>query len=240
MLQLTLTGASQVKTFDRFNYRIFTFDKPLQPGERATLAFHTVMAQRGFKNSGNTTRLVDNGSFVNNFEFAPIIGMDRSRLLQDRAKRRKYGLPSDLRPPKLEDRAAQARNYLANADWVNADITVTTDADQTPVAPGYRVSDETLGGRRTIRYRTDAPVLNFFSVQSARYAIRKVDYKGVELAIYYDPQHPWNVQKMIKALETGLDYYQANFSPYQFHQVRVLEFPAPQGDSAESFANTIA
>ncbi|MGH6966328.1 MAG: ABC transporter permease/M1 family aminopeptidase [Phenylobacterium sp.] len=238
VLQLELTGASKVRTFDRFNYRIFTFDKPLQPGEHATLAFHTVMAQRGFKNSGNTTRLVDNGSFVNNFEFAPIIGMDRSRLLQDRAKRRKYGLPSDLRPPKLEDRAAQARNYVANADWVNGDVTITTDADQTPVAPGYRVSDETRGGRRTIRYRTDAPVLNFFSVQSARYAIRKVDYKGVELAIYYDPQHPWNVEKMIKALETGLDYYQANFSPYQFRQARILEFP-DYAQFAQAFANTM-
>jgi aminopeptidase N len=41
-------------------------------------------------------------------------------------------------------------------------------------------------------------------------------------------------------MEAGLDYYQANFSPYQFHQVRVLEFPSPQGEFAQSFANTIA
>ena len=40
-------------------------------------------------------------------------------------------------------------------------------------------------------------------------------------------------------MEAGLDYYQANYSPYQFHQVRVLEFPAPQGPFAQSFANTI-
>jgi aminopeptidase N len=175
---------------------------------------------------------------VNNAEFAPIIGMSRDGLLQDRAKRRKYGLAPQLRPAKLEDRSAQARNYVGDADWVNADITVTTDADQTPIAPGYRVSDVTKDGRRTIRYRTDAPVLHFFSVQSARYAIRKVDYKGVELAIYYDPQHPWNVARMIKALETGLDYYQANFSPYQFRQARILEFP-DYAQFAQAFANTM-
>ena len=29
--------------------------------------------------------------------------MDRARLLQDRTKRRKYHLPPQLRPPKLED-----------------------------------------------------------------------------------------------------------------------------------------
>jgi len=237
-LQMSVNGASKVKTFDRFNYRIFTFDRPLPPGGQTALSFQTVMQQRGFKNSGNTTRLVDNGTFVNNFEFAPVIGMDRNSLLQDRAKRRKYGLPPQLRPPKLEDRAAQARNYLANADWVNADISVTTDADQTPVAPGYRISDVTRKGRRTIRFQTDAPVLNFFSVQSARYAIKRDVYKGVELAVYYDAQHPWNVDRMIGALKTGLDYYQANFSPYQFHQARILEFP-DYDRFAQAFANTM-
>ncbi|WP_293905049.1 M1 family aminopeptidase [Phenylobacterium sp.] len=237
-LQMSVNGASKVKTFDRFNYRIFTFDRPLMPGERTALSFQTVMFQDGFKNSGNTTRLVDNGTFVDNFEFGPVVGMDRDRLLQDRAKRRKYGLPPQLRPPKLEDRSAQARNYLANASWVNADISVTTDADQTPVAPGYRISDVTRNGRRTIRFRTDAPVLNFFSVQSARYAIKREVYKGVELAVYYDAQHPWNVDRMIRSLKTGLDYYQANFSPYQFRQARILEFP-DYAQFAQSFANTM-
>jgi aminopeptidase N len=237
-VQMAVNGARRVRTYDRFNYRIFTFDRPLMPGERTALSFETLMTQRGFKNSGNTTRIVDNGTFVNNFEFGPLIGMDRSRLLQDRAKRRKYGLPPQLRPPKLEDRSAQARNYVGNADWVNADFNVTTDADQTPVAPGYRISDVTRDGRRTIRYRTDAPVLNFFSVQSADYAIKREVYKGVELAIYYDRQHPWNVDRMITALKTGLDYYQANFSPYQFRQARILEFPAYE-TFAQAFANTM-
>jgi aminopeptidase N len=147
-------------------------------------------------------------------------------------------LPAELRPPKLEDLSATRRNYLANADWVNADIRVTTDADQTPVAPGYRISDQTRGQRRTIRYRTDAPVLNFFSVQSARYAIRRQTYKGVELAVYYHPQHAWNVDKMLAALRTGLDYYQANFGPYQFRQARIVEFP-DYAQFAQAFANTM-
>ena len=237
-LQMSLNGARRVQTFDRYNYRIFTFDQPLQPGQTAALSFQTRMMQRGFRNSRNTTRLVDNGTFVDNFEFAPVVGMGRYGLLQDRAKRRKYGLTPQLRPPKLEDRTAQTRNYLANADWVHADITLTTDADQTPIAPGYRVSDVTRNGRRTIRYRTDAPVLNFFSVQSARYKIQRETYKGVELAIYYDAQHPWNVDRMLGSLKTGLDYYQANFSPYQFRQARILEFP-DYAQFAQAFANTM-
>jgi ABC-2 type transport system permease protein len=236
--EIRFSAPVREQRFDRFNYRILTLERPMQPGEAATLSFRTLIHQRGFKNRGNITRVVDNGTFVNNFEFAPVIGMDRRGVLQDRAKRRKYGLPAELRPAKLEDRAAQARNYLANADWVNADITVSTVADQTPIAPGYRVSDVTQDGRRTIRYRTDAPVLHFFSVQSARYAIKRQMHRGVELAIYYDPQHPWNVDKMLAALRTGLDYFQANFSPYQFRQARILEFPG-YATFAQAFANTM-
>ncbi len=238
VLQLALTGAKVSKIYDRFNYTIFTFDQPLAPGLASTLTFETELAQRGFRNSGNITSVVDNGTFVNNFQFAPIIGMNRGQLLQDRAKRRKYGLPPQLRPPKLEDRAAQAKNYLANADWVNARIAITTEADQTPIAPGYLISDVTENGRRTAVFQTDAPVLNFFSIQSARYAVRKVMHKGVELAVYYDAQHPWNVDRMLKAMGTGLDYYQANFGAYQFHQARIIEFP-DYAEFAQAFANTM-
>jgi ABC-2 type transport system permease protein len=94
-------------------------------------------------------------------------------------------------------------------------------------------------GRRTVHFVPDAPMLNFFSAQSARYAVARVPYKGVDISVYYDPQHPWNVGRIQRVIETGLDYYQANFSPYQFRQMRILEFPDPQGQFAESFANTV-
>lgn len=230
-------GATLLRDWPRFNYRIYRFARPLQPGEKVTLSFRTRVAQKGFKVSNNLFTVADNGSFINNYQFAPVIGMGRDSLLQSRAKRHKYGLPPELRIPKLEDDTARARNYLANADWVNADIRLTTDADQTPIAPGYRVSDVTSGGRRTARFVTEAPVIHFFSAQSARYAVRRRDHKGVEVAVYYHPSHARNVDRMLTALEQGLDYYSANFSPYQFRQVRIIEFPA-YAQFAQSFPNT--
>ncbi len=240
VMSLSVEGARPTRTFERFNYRIFTFDTPMQPGERRRLSFQTDREQRGFKNNGNITSISENGTFLNNYALSPEIGMDRSGSLQDRAKRRKYGLPAELRLPKLEDVTGRQFNlFRKDSDWVNADITVSTDADQTPVAPGYALSDVTANGRRTLHTRTEAPINHFFSIQSARYQIRRETYKGVDLAIYYDKAHPWNVDRMIAALKTGLDYDQANFSPYQFRQARILEFPAPQGSFAQSFANTI-
>jgi aminopeptidase N len=236
---LSVEGARPIQTFDRFNYRIFGFDTPMAPGERRRVAFSTWQGQHGFRNSGNTTRINRNGAFLNNMELAPLIGMDRSMLLQDRVKRRKYGLVPELRAPKLEDDSARKFNYLRkDSDWVTSDIIVSTRADQIPMAPGYEVSDRVVGDRRVAEFRTEAPIMHFFSIQSARYAVRRETYKGVNLSVFYHPTHAWNIDRMIRALKVGLDYDQANFSPYQFRQVRILEFPA-YAAFAQSFANTI-
>ncbi|HEY1750182.1 MAG TPA: M1 family aminopeptidase [Caulobacteraceae bacterium] len=238
---LAIDGAHLKTDFAGYNYRIYAFDKPMQPGETRNLTFATTFQQRGFKNSQNILQIMDNGTFVNDKDLSPIIGMDRQLLLQDRGKRRKYKLPAERRMPALGTPGADQVNYIGHdADWLTADITVTTDADQIPIAPGYKVSEQVANGRRSVRFVTDSPILDFFSAQSARYAVSTVPYKGVAISVYYDAKHPWNIGRIQKAMEAGLDYYQANFSPYQFRQVRVLEFPAPQGSFAQSFANTIA
>lgn len=238
MVSLTVEGASLAREWPEFDYRIYRFATPLQPGERRAVTFETVLEQRGFKAGGNTTRLVDNGTFVNNMEFAPMVGMSRQGLLDDRSKRRKLGLPAELRPAKLEDESARGRNYIG-ADWTTADITVTTAADQTVVAPGQMVSDVVRGDRRTSRFVTESPVLNFFSVQSARYEQSRRVHGGVELVVFHDAEHDRNVPRMLDALSSSLDYFQANFSPYQFRQARIVEFP-DYASFAQSYPNTFA
>ncbi|HEX8401846.1 MAG TPA: M1 family aminopeptidase [Allosphingosinicella sp.] len=227
----------RLASFDEdFGYRIFTLDRPMLPGEARAFRFRTQRWQRGFRNSGYDLRLVRNGTFLNNSEFAPVIGMDRSFLLSDRSKRRKFGLPAELRTPKLEDLSATGKNYIG--DWTTAQITVSTSADQTPIAPGKKVSDVTRDGRRTARFVSDAPILNFVSIQSARYAERRRRHNGVDLTIYHHPTHGRNVDRMLDAMEKSLDYLQASYGPYQFDQARIIEFPG-YSTFAQSFANTI-
>ena len=234
---LEVEGATLEREWDRFDYRIYRFAQPMQPGEKRTVRFETVLAQKGFKVRGNMTSIVDNGTFVNSRVFTPTIGMSRDGLLSDRAKRRKHGLPAELRMAKLEDEGARQHNYI-DADWIRSDITVSTVADQTPIAPGYKVSDQTANGRRTARFVTEAPILNFLSVQSARYEVTRREHAGVDLAVYHHPGHEQNVPRMLDALEKGLDYFQANFSPYQFRQARIIEFPA-YASFAQAYANTM-
>jgi aminopeptidase N len=238
---MAVSGARLTKAYDRFNYYIFAFDKPMAPGERRGLAFETRLTEQGFRTSSRATRdlttVVDNGTFVNSFQIAPLIGMTRAQLLTDRGKRRKYHLPPALHQAPLGDQASRANSAIGHGGWTRSDITVTTAADQTPLAPGYEVSDVVAGGRRTARFVTEAPILEFFSIQSARYAVKTEVYKNVAFSVYYDPRHPTNVDRMLRALKASLDYYQANFSPYQFRQARITEFP-DYAQFAQSFAGT--
>lgn len=237
--QLELPHAKLRKEYDGFNYRIYELETPLDPGARVDMRFSTVRRQRGFRHARNQTDIVGNGTFINNMLVAPFLGMGREGLLQDRAKRRKHGLPAELRLPKLEDEGARANHYLRrDSDWVTADITVSTDADQLAIAPGYQVSEHVASGRRVVRYRTDAPIMHFFSIQSAAYAVKRDRWNDVNLAVYYHPSHAYNVDRMIDGMKRSLDYFTTHFSPFQFKQLRILEFPA-YATFAQSFANTI-
>jgi aminopeptidase N len=232
-----IEGARLASHDEEFEYRIFELATPMAPGETRRMTFRTQRWQRGFRNKGEDTKLVRNGTFLDNLELTPLIGMGRHGMLQDRSKRRKYGLPPELRMAKLEDLSATNRNYIG--DWTTSEITVSTSADQTPIAPGKKVADAVRGDRRTATFRSDAPILNFFSIQSARYSERQRKYKGVDLTIYHHPGHGLNVDRMLNAMQASLDYYQENFGPYQFDQARIIEFPGYQL-YAQSFANTIA
>ncbi len=238
ILALDVPGAKLAMDDGANKYRIYHFNRPLVPGEKASLSFTTRRWQRGFRADADDVSLVENGTFLNNSDFAPRIGMSRTGLLSDRTTRRKYDLPAELRMAKLEDTSAQARNYVGNADWVTSDITVSTVAGQTPIAPGHVVSDVTKDGRRTARFVTTAPILAFFSIQSANYAVRSADADGVKLSVYFHPRHSYNVDRMLAAMKTSLAYYRKNLGPFQFDYARIVEFPGYR-TFAQSFAGTI-
>ncbi|HEX6095488.1 MAG TPA: M1 family aminopeptidase [Thermoanaerobaculia bacterium] len=239
-LQLTsaaIAGARLIFRDARFDYRIYRLDRPMQPGGELAMTFETLRWHRGFRHSRPATRLVENGTFLSNDEFMPAFGIRGWERVQHPALRRKHGLPENDGPPKLHDPAATAKPAVGEG-WTTADITVSTSADQTPIAPGRKVSDATRGGRRIARFVSDAPISTFFSIQSARYAEKHRRHAGIDLAVYYHPAHEWNVGRMLDAMAASLDYYQANFGPYQFDHARIVEFPG-YSYYAQAFAGTI-
>jgi aminopeptidase N len=84
----------------------------------------------------------------------------------------------------------------------------------------------------------DAPIVNFYSFLSARYEVFRDKYNDINIEIFYHPTHKWNVDKMNASIKKTIAYCEKNFSPYQFKQVRIIEFPRYQ-EFAQSFPNTI-
>lgn len=238
IVSIDVPGATLAQNDTELNYRIYRFAKPLAAGATGSLSFVTHRQTVALRATGDDERLVANGTFLSNDEFTPLIGMSRDGLLSNPVTRRKYGLPSELRMAKLEDVSAQRRNYAGDVDWVNSDITVSTDAAQTPIAPGRKVSDTVTNGRRTAHFVSPAPILAFFSVQSAAYAEKSAMADGVKLSVFYDAKHGYNVDRMLAAMKTALRYYRANFGPYQFDYARIIEFPG-YASFAQAFAGTI-
>jgi len=239
LTSVTIEGARQILDDRKHHYQIYRLARPMQPGDALPLSFETQRWYRGFRNGSPQTTIVENGTFLTEDDLMPHFGMSHhDGLIQDPDVRRKHGLPELAGPPKLEDLSATTRMSFGNG-WVRkSDITLSTAADQTPIAPGRKISDVTRDGRRTARFVSTAPIRPRFSVQSARYAEKHRRHAGVDFVVYYHPEHAWNIDRMLDAMAASLDYYQANFGPYQFDHFRVVEFPAYK-NNAQAFAGTI-
>ncbi|RYG51089.1 MAG: hypothetical protein EOO01_09250, partial [Chitinophagaceae bacterium] len=236
-------AAKVVHQNDDLSTRFFRLEQPLQPGDSMKLDFDIFYETKGFKNSGNNTDIVYNGTFINS-QYLPDIGYSENWELGDDDTRKEHDLKPKERMAALTDSVARQNTYISSsADWINFEATVSTTPDQIAIAPGYLQREWQENGRRYFHYKMDSPILNFYSFLSARYEVKKdkwVDKDGKEVAIeiYYNKGHEYNLDRMIKGVKRSLDYYTANFSPYQHRQVRILEFPGYQ-TFAQAFPNTI-
>jgi aminopeptidase N len=147
-----------------------------------------------------------------------------------------------MKPP--TDTTAWRNNYVSSdADWIDYDAVVSTDADQVALTSGYLQREWLENGRRYFHYKMDSPIIDLWAFQSARYAA-SVDHwiapdgRVIDITVYYHPAHSWNVPRMIYAVKKSLAYYTANFGPYQHRQVRIVEFPR-YATFAQSLPNTI-
>ena len=231
--------AHRVRLDDRvLGYAIYDLDTPLAPGVETTIGFELAITNPGFVATNPDTTVVGNGTFFHSRQF-PAFGYLDSRELRDPAARRRQGLPALIRQPKIDDSSARAFNDLArDADWLEFETTIGTDADQIAIAPGYLQKEWTEGGRRYFRYAMDSPIPKSFAYQSARYAVRRDTWQGVAIEVFHHPRHTFNVDRMVDAVKKTLDFMTSNFTPYQHRQVRIVEFPR-YTRGAVSFPNTI-
>jgi ABC-type transport system involved in multi-copper enzyme maturation permease subunit len=254
--QIHVTDAHDTATHLRFDrpfhvvsraprdaYSIYALETPLEPGGVVSLTFDAAYQPRGFKDGNELAEFAYNGTFFD-LEFLPGIGYSPDAEIDDPRRRREQKLPplEEMRP-RGDPEYSKINLFTASSDWVTYHTVVSTSADQIAIAPGYLARSWEKDGRRYFEYGMGPThIENFHAYLSGRYQVRRESYAGVAgpiaLEVYYDPAHPYDIDTMLDSARTGLKYYETNFSPYQFSQYRIMEFPRYR-NFAQSFPNTV-
>jgi hypothetical protein len=225
-------------------YAIYALEQPLAPGETVTLTCNVGHQTRGFRDGNEPPELAFNGTFFDS-DYFPYVGYNAGMELDDPRRRREEHLPLLEEMAHRGDATHSLNNvfFRGESDWITYHTVVSTSPDQLAIAPGYFQREWQANGRRFFEYSMGSThILNFFSYISARYQSRKETYHrpdgDISLEVYYDPAHTYNVDDMLASSRAGLDYYQRIYSPYQFSQYRIFEFPRYR-TFAQSFPNTV-
>lgn len=220
-----------------YGVKVVKLSKPLMPNDSLQFEFDLTYKPKSYFDKANSP-IVTNGTFIDS-DFFPSFGYNSDAELTQNKARKEYGLPPKERLAAISDSMARMNNYISkNADWIRFEATVSTDEGQIAIAPGYLQKEWKKEGRHYFSYKMDSPILNFYSFLSAAYTIKKEMWNGINLEIYYQKGHEYNLDRMMKGMKQSLAYYTANFGPYQHRQVRIIEFPNYRS-FAQSFPNTI-
>ena len=240
--KLNIPNAKSVFKDTTYLYTIYKLSPALQPGETIVMNVENKFITKGFENDRGPTMIVKNGTFINNSDVLPTMGYNEAYELSDKNTRKKYGLEPKERTPKLSGELSELhnRNYINNgqSDFINVETVISTIKEQTAIAPGSLIKKWSDNGRDYYHYKTDTPSLNFYSFMSADYEIRKRNWNGIDIEVYYDEKHPENVDMMLDAVERSLAYFTENFGPYYHKQCRIIEFPR-YASFAQAFPGTM-
>ena len=239
-------GASENNTYATYDYTIYKLHNTLNPGDSIKMNFKQSFITAGFEAGNSNANIVENGTFFNNKDF-PTLGYNRKYELSDRDERSEYNLPERTNRAHRNDvkELMNARSG-SDSDGINFEMIIGTEIDQTALVPGNLLKEWTENNRNYFHYKMEIPMIDFYSIVSAKYDIKKDQWisksdaisKQVDLEIYYHKGHKYNIDRMMMAMKASLDYYSTNFSPYQYEQLRIMEFPR-YAQFAQSFPGTV-
>jgi len=223
LTEFSIEGAQRDSAADfsvslaEYNILDYRFSPPLAPGETRHVSFKTQANPPSITSGG---AIAKNGTFVDNFAMMPAFGIQKGFYLTNPDKRRKFGLPEREKLPKRWSHEARNRNFITGfADYVDFEATVCTETGQIPIAPGKQIHEYSEDGRECRDFKAINPILNFFSFLTADYAVKK------------------DVWENPKGNDVALEIYYHPVSPYQYAQLRIMEFP--YRNFAQAFAGTV-
>ncbi|WP_299436722.1 M1 family aminopeptidase [uncultured Aquimarina sp.] len=239
------SGASVNNEFELYGYSIYELKQPLKPGDSVKMEFKQTHITKGFAEN-ESTNIVYNGTLLSNFHLLTI-GYNKYIELEDKSEREKYGLKPKMRRAKIDDPKAILEGLSSgDGEEINFEIIIGTDINQTAIAPGYLQNEWEESNRKYFHYKMDKPMSNFYSIISAEYQVMSDKWTSedsnfnqtVNLDIYYHKGHEYNLDRMMNGMKKSFDYFNKNFGPYQYRQMRIVESTSYKS-RAQSFPNTV-
>jgi len=228
---------------DTFNYRIYQLPETLQPADTALMEVHSVTAYNGFVNNGFNREILYDGTFFSGG--IPSFGYNADSELSSDEKRKKNGLKpkNDEYPPQSDVKGKSTMLFNDDADLIQFESTLSTKAGQIAIAPGYLQKQWTENGRSYFQYIQDTKIQFFLSIISGNFDVFKDSVtisngNKIKIEIYHHKNHKFNLQRFNISLKDGLEYFSDSYGPYQFRQMRIIEFPRYE-TFAQSFPNTV-
>ncbi|ASZ10998.1 hypothetical protein KTO58_20320 [Chitinophaga pendula] len=216
--QLWLPGATLQQADKLYEQYWYLLKTPLLPGQELSLQFQMDVVRNGFVAFNNEHSLVANGSYVELAKYLPFIGYNGRLQCEDAIVRKAAGLAEQV-----------TDDYDTTYHLVDIDATVSTAGDQYVCMPGVLKRSWQQAGRRYFHYQTEAPINFAFALSSARYAIKREQYKGVSLSIFYQEGYAHNLESMMQGMKDALDYCSEQFMPYPFTTLSIAEIPQYRG-----------
>ncbi len=218
-IEWTLNG-EPYEPDNRSNLFVFEPVDPLGPGESLTIGFsYDLEYPRGMaKGPGGAAQFIlESGIVLTAFSptFVPTPGYNEQIGVDGDNSSEPKDYPDDFYEGETEPLFG----------WGGAPFTVRTritlPEEYTANGVGQLVSDEVTDGRRTVVWETDYPV-DLFNVVAGKYAVKE----GDGTAIYYHPEHDYNIEEMSAALDAARKYFSEWFHPFPWDLLKISEFAA--------------
>jgi len=220
---------------------LYKIKQPLQPNDSVKVAFTYLTEKKGFKNIYASEVPFKNGTKF--FSPHPKVGYAAGYEISENALRKKHGLQEKPALPSRDDEKATMKNSLGN--FVQYKSVISTSAGQKAFTSGKLVNEWQEDNRNFYKYEAE-DVIDILAYNSAVFNQKEKTITTVvnslevatDLAINYHPKHDYNIELMMDALKTSIQYYVQNFGPYQFDFLRIVEIPRYFG-YAISLATTV-
>lgn len=219
--------------YKKYHYTIYQLSQPLASGQTLKMNFKQTLKPKGFEADNSDIDVVDNGTFFDN-AVLPGFGYQKKYELQEEDDRKDFALLPRKQKAKRDD-VRELKNARSGSDseGINLDIVISTAAPQTALTSGDLVAKWNTNGRNYFHYKTNQQIINFYPMVSANYQVMRdtciplgnTRNKPVNLEIYYQKGHEYNLKRMMESMKMSLDYYSKHFSPYQYQQLSIVEFP---------------